>query len=461
MDFSTWITSGLMIVVGAVWTIVYNADLVPPAAMRAFGRIGAAAPILRIAMAYPLAARFRTGTTLAVFTLVVFTLVTGSASSNSFTAAMDDVATFGGGFQVRAGTGGAVPIEDMKAALERAPGLRAADFTAVGSQSVLAVDAKQRGTARPHETYVVRGLDDGFLEHTTFDLGALARGYASADAVWDALQETPGLAVVDSFIVPRRDNFGFAPGLPDFRLTGFLYDEGTFDPVPVEVRDPQTGETVVLTVIGVLAETAPFEMIGLSTSLGTLETAFPGRARPTIHYFDLAPGVDPETAARGLESAFLASGLEAESIAKVVEDAIAANLTFNRLIQGFMGLGLVVGVAALGVISARAVVERRQHIGVLRAVGFRRGMVQAAFLLEASIVALTAIVVGTGLGLLLAFNIVDDSRRQPSWADLTLAVPWVNLVVIFVVVYMVAIAATLAPAVRVSRIAPAEALRYQ
>ena len=54
-----------------------------------------------------------------------------------------------------------------------------------------------------------------------------------------------------------------------------------------------------------------------------------------------------------------------------------------------MGLGLIVGVAALGVISARAVVERRQQIGVLRAIGFRRRMVQAAFLLESSFVALT------------------------------------------------------------------------
>ena len=66
--------------------------------------------------------------------------------------------------------------------------------------------------------------------------------------------------------------------------------------------------------------------------------------------------------------------------------------------MGFMGLGLIVGVAALGVISARSVVERRQQIGVLRAIGFRKRMVQLAFLLESSFVALSAIVVGTGLG---------------------------------------------------------------
>ena len=126
-----------------------------------------------------------------------------------------------------------------------------------------------------------------------------------------------------------------------------------------------------------------------------------------------------------------------------------------------MGLGLLVGVAALGVISARAVVERRQQIGVMRAIGFRTRMVQAAFLLESSFIALTSIVVGTALGLLLAWNIIRDTRSQPSWENLELVVPWLNLGVIFLVVYAVALAATLAPALRASRIRPAEALRYQ
>jgi putative ABC transport system permease protein len=136
-------------------------------------------------------------------------------------------------------------------------------------------------------------------------------------------------------------------------------------------------------------------------------------------------------------------------------------MTFNRLIQGVIGLGLLVGVTALGVISARAVVERRQQIGVMRAIGFRRRMVETAFLLESSFVALTSIVVGTILGLILAWNIIDDQRRQPSWESLDLYVPWTNLLLIFVVVYTVAIVATLLPARRASRIRPAEALRYQ
>jgi putative ABC transport system permease protein len=325
---------------------------------------------------------------------------------------------------------------------------------------VLAVEARQLGTGRPLESYAVRGLDASFLEHTTFGLGGIAAGYDTEQEVWDALRTKPGLAVVDSTIVPRRDNFGFGV-LPDFTLTGFYYEEGAFEPIPIEVVDKQTGNRAELTVIGILKDTAPLEMVGISASQETLEAAFPGRVDPTIHYYALAPGVDPGEAAVRLESAFLENGLDAESIEQVVEDVVAANRTFNRLIQGFIGLGLLVGVTALGVISARAVVERRQQVGVMRALGFRRRMVQTAFLLESSFVALTAIVVGTILGLVLAWNIVDDQRRQPSWENLELFVPWVNLLLIFLVVYAVAIVATLLPALRASRIGPAEALRYQ
>jgi putative ABC transport system permease protein len=462
MDYGTWIVAGLMIVIGIVWVIVYNAPALLRLGMAVGARVRGLAPVVRISMAYPLAARFRTGTTLAMFTLVVFTLVTGAASSGSFNSALDRPELFGGGFDVRSSVSGGATIDDVEAALARTPGARPQDYRVVGSQSVLAVDATQTGADRPAETYVARGLDDAFLGQTTFGLGAIARGYSSDQEVWDAVRERPGLAIVDSYIVPRRDGFMMAPGLPDFRLSGFYYEDGDgFEPIPVQVQDPQTGKKLRLTVVGILEETAPWEMVGLSTSQRTLETAFRGRVDPTIHYFALAPGVDEKEAAARLEQTFLANGMEAESVTQAAHDYTAGARTFNRLIMGFMGLGLLVGVAALGVISARSVVERRQHIGVLRAIGFRRGMVQAVFLLESSFVALTSIVVGTGLGLLLAYNIVDDTRRQPSWSELTLIVPWGTLAVVFGVVYAVALLTTLAPAVRASRAYPAEALRYQ
>ena len=118
-----------------------------------------------------------------------------------------------------------------------------------------------------------------------------------------------------------------------------------------------------------------------------------------------------EEIAAALEEEFVEHGVQASSLEKIVQDFTALNRTFNRLIQGFMGLGLVVGIAALGVIAARSVVERRVQIGILRAIGYRSGMVQLSFLIESSFIALLGIAVGLGLGFGLSAGIIPRDRR--------------------------------------------------
>jgi putative ABC transport system permease protein len=460
LNFSIFVLSGLMIVVGACWTIMYNVDLLLAAFGRTLGRMRTLAPVLRMSMAYPMRNRFRTGVTLAMFTLVVFTLVTGATTTNSFVNGMNDLKTYGGGFDIRATVAPASPITDMRAALRRAPGIHAADFRVASSQSFLPVKAHQAGTPGGPNDYVVRGLDSAFLSHTTYGLAARATGYASDREIWNAVEHRSGLAVVDPSVVPRKSNFNFGPA-PPFQLHGFSLEDKRFQPIPVDVRDPQTGRHVRLTIIGVLSDTAPLEMAGISTSQHTLTPVFGSRVRPTVYLFALRHGVDPNATAKRLESAFLANGMQADALSKLLSDAVGASLTFDRLIMAFMGLGLIVGVTALGVITARSVVERRQQIGVLRAIGFRRRMVQWSFLLESSFIALTSIVMGTTLGLAVAFNVIHDSQQQPSWGNLHFQPPWLTMGVIFVAVYVVALATTYLPAVRASRVYPAEALRYQ
>ncbi len=460
VNFSIFLVGGLMIVTGAVWTLMYNADLLLGAFGALLGRVPRLAPVARMSIAYPLRGLFRTGVTLAMFTLVVFTLVVGATTTGAFQNAFNDLNAFGGGFDIRATVAPASPVHDMRTAVAGATGLNPADFRVVANVSSLPVKARQLGTPAKAESYVVHGADAAFLDHATYRFATTARGYGSPAAVWRALREHPGLAVVDQFVVPRRQNWTFGV-LPKFQLRGFFIEDKVFAPVPVTVRDPQTGRSVRLTVIGVLSDSTPQLMTGIWTSQRTLTPVFGNRVAPTVHLFALRPGVDAKATAKKLESAFLANGLQADSLRKLLDDLVAGNLTFDRLIEGFMGLGLIVGVAALGVITARAVVERRQQIGVLRAIGFRRRMVQLAFLFESSFVALTAIVVGTGLGLVVAHNVIGDSRRTASWENMSFDVPWGTLGVVFLVVYAVALATTFAPARRASHIYPAEALRYQ
>ena len=120
VNFSIFLFGGLMIVVGATWTIMYNADVLLGGLSRVLGRVPRLAPVIRMSIAYPLRSLFRTGVTLAMFTLVVFTLVVGATTTGAFVNAVDDLESFGGGFDVRASTSAGAPIVDMSRALARA-----------------------------------------------------------------------------------------------------------------------------------------------------------------------------------------------------------------------------------------------------------------------------------------------------------------------------------------------------
>jgi putative ABC transport system permease protein len=461
-DFSIFIVSGIMLVFGGTWTVMYNSDLLLWATMAVFGRIRRLAPVLKTAISYPLTNRFRTGMTVAMFSLVVFTLVVMATLTNAFSDLFNDEEAFGGGFDIRATTVRISPVNDMAAAVEMSEGLDPGDIQVVASQSVLSLEAKQAGLeGQEFEDYPVRGFDDEFLASNTYGFALMAEGYDSPQEAWQALADNPGLAVVDPIPVPRRDNFGGQAGAPDFKLEGFYIEDKTFSPMDVEIQDPATGRTLRLTIIGVLKDTFPVFMLGIGTSQNLLAEAFGAQAQPTIHFFGLRDGVDTGATANALETAFLMNGMEAEVLKEELEKAVGAQLTFNYILQGFTGLGLMVGVAALGVISARSVVERRQQIGVLRAIGFQRRMVQLSFLLESSFVAILGIAVGSVLGLILSFNIIEDASTQGSAENIEFAVPWLNLSIIFLLAYGASLLTTFLPARQASRVYPAEALRYE
>jgi putative ABC transport system permease protein len=458
MNFSMWIAGGLLVVLGASWTVIYNADALMGATSAVLGRVRALSAVLRISMAYPLRTRLRTGMTLAMFTLVVFNLVVGVTTAGSFIHSSDNAATYGGGFDVRAMTAPVSPIADMATAVRSTPSL-ARDVRSIASVSYVPVRAAQANTGRAFVDYPLRGLDAAFLAQHRYALGSRARGYATDRRVWDAVADGGRFAVVDPWIVPHRRNWAFG-AITDMRLSGFFAEDRGFAPVPLDVRDPETGRTIRFTIIGVLRDTMPFEMAGIATSQSSL-APFGRRATPTMYLFSLRAGVDGGQFAHRLESAFLGNGLEADTFTNLVHDATASSMTFLRLIEGFMGLGLVVGVAALGVIAARSVVERRQQIGVLRAIGFQARAVRLGFLLESLFLAGSSIALGSFLGLLLSYNIVDDARRQATWPGVHLTIPWTSLAVIFATVLFVALATTYLPARKASRVYAAEALRYE
>jgi putative ABC transport system permease protein len=233
-------------------------------------------------------------------------------------------------------------------------------------------------------------------------------------------------------------------------------------PIEIEVREPRTGHLVRLTVIGVLDrlyDSFGDLGFGLFVSRQVLDEALPFQVPTTTYRFKLSERADGKQVAAGLEAAFTEHGMATEVLEEMVKESAAANRAFNLLFTGYMGLGLMVGIAALGVVSLRAVVERRQQIGVLRAIGYRRGMVQLSFLLESSFVVLLGVAIGLGLGTIISFNIVQDIKDDVE--SVRFGIPWAQIGVIIAAAYLFSLATTLLPARQASRIYPAEALRYE
>jgi putative ABC transport system permease protein len=175
--------------------------------------------------------------------------------------------------------------------------------------------------------------------------------------------------------------------------------------------------------------------------------------------FKLDSDVDAEIKAKALELAFVEHGMQAEAIAGEIREFSSVNSMINNLLMGFMGLGLLVGIAALGVIAARSVVERRRQIGVLRALGFQKGMVQFSFLLESSFVALLGIGLGIALGASLSVQIINE--MSDAFAGVTYQVPWSTILMIAIIAYGASLLTTYLPARQAAKVYPAEALRFE
>ena len=228
MDFSAWIVAGLLIVVGTVWVIVFNADVLLGAAARLFGRFRTLAPVLRMSIAYPLKARFRTGTTLAMFTLVVFTLVTGLPRTGPSCMRSESPTTEAGSRSVPEPSARR-PSTTWRARSRRASGIDASDVPVVGSQSVLAVQAQagRCGTGSPRRISCAASTrGSSSTRHSDSARSRRATDRAARSGMPCGPRRGSPWSTARS--LPRRDNWNSA-SLPDFRLSGFYYEDGSFD----------------------------------------------------------------------------------------------------------------------------------------------------------------------------------------------------------------------------------------
>ena len=447
--------AGFMMVVGAVMVVMYNTDLLLRVVLRLFGGERRLAPVLRMAVAYPLANRFRTGLTLGMFGVVVFSVVfmaTAFKANETFFANTEGLT---GGFELRAQGSANKPIPDLARSVAGKSDLREGGYEVVASEYSLYLEVQQEGDS--WEWYPVRGVDDSYVETVGYDIAVKADGYPTTNEIWQTIADRPGYAVIDSYPVPSRQNTSIVIGGPEFQLSGVYMEDETMEPIRLRMREPG-GATFDVLVIGVV-ESGAFMNYGIITSQSTLDKALPDPPAATDYYIKLADDVDPDRAGSALESAFMEYGLETVDQVQEIKDVQASQRAIEQLLLGFLTLGLIVGVAALGVISSRAVVERRQQIGVLRALGFQAKMVTWSFMIEASFVALLGISLGAVLALIPAYQMINDLASEVP--GLHFQVPWGSIALVVGLAYGMTLLATYLPARQAALVTPAEALRYE
>ena len=443
-----FVLAGVAMALALVWAAGYNLDVLLRPVVQ-LSRLAGLAPAVRMAVAYPRTHPFRTALTAAMFALVFLTMVAAMALLRSTEAAYV-LRDGGAGFDVRAQF--STPPEDLSGALARSASVRLDDFTAIGAQAMSPVEALWPGerTAlwRPVE---LRVADDELLGASGGQLLARAVGFRTDEAVWRAVREQSGAALAS-----RRE----LESMPAVQAALAARTAGVarFDPVPLWVRDPRGGPARKLTIIGVTADGTILPS-GLLTSQEALAGS-PAASQPPAEFFlRTRADVSFRQAATGVQLTFPEHGVRTRVLGDEARTGQAVRSMLDTLIRGFLGMGLVSGLAALAVIGMRSVAERRQQIGMLRALGFSRRAVQATFLIEGSVVAVLGITVGGVVGLVLAKNVVTFLARD--FVQLRLIVPWGQVLGIAGAAYGAALLSALLVAWQAGRVTPAEALRYE
>jgi putative ABC transport system permease protein len=441
------VVGGMFMVAGAILLALYNTDVILRILRVFYQGRKRLTVIFKIALSYPGEKRFRTGATVAMFSLVILSVVTISFITAEQSNALNKAVTQdSGGYDIVAQTG--VNVTNLAPFVNSDPSLqgKVAAVTSFNSTEIYSVrdltsgiDFQQQtlAGADPHSTG-----QSNFFTSNTFPMVLTAKGYKTAADVWNSVTTNSSNVVWFYGQVNTR-------GPPTTAQTPAAGD------LLQLYQSPDGGKTIFsikVTVAGVLNSFLLGNgIIGTSQLLWQAFHVGSGN----FGLVKITSGTDASSVANTMKRDFAQLGMATTVIPVIISDFIQIGNSFLGVFEAFLALGLVVGIAGLGIISIRSVVERRKEIGMLRAIGFRRRMVLSAFLLENSYVALLGIFIGTVLGIDLGYAIATSPG-----SGVTFVIPWVSLLEIIAFSYGLALLATLSSSRSAARIPPAEALRY-
>lgn len=133
--------------------------------------------------------------------------------------------------------------------------------------------------------------------------------------------------------------------------------------------------------------------------------------------------------------------------------------TLLAVVLGLLAAAVVIALIGVANTLSLSVIERRRESATLRAIGLTRGQLRASLAVEGSLIAGVGAVLGILLGL--AYGWTGSMTVMRALGDVSLQVPWRELVVALVVAVIAGLLASVLPARSAARTSPVEALAVE
>jgi len=436
---------GILMVAGALLVYVFNAPALTSGLLAAAGGGRRPAPVARVALAYPARRPGRTSVNLTIFALVIFTMVAIAVVGATVEASLNStIQTESGGYTFFGES--TAPIPDIASDIAANQTLNAAFLNAVPVIAGAVEVAVPGTTPNPYTDTLLaapgnQSANANFYTTNQFGFASTWDGLSTAQ-VFAELADNASVAIVDKSYTTTTSLGGGGSAHPTLSAGAVI-----------GLTPPGGTTTIHVRVIGIMSQSA---LSGVWINPGTAVKF--GYSSEVGFLLTVRPGVNPNTAAQDAKRAFFAQGLTLYDITAILDSSIANTEAFIDLLEIFVGLGLAVGIAAMGILALRAVVERRREIGMLRAMGFTEGSILRSFFLEFSFVTLLGLAIGTILGVWIVYDLTIGTFAS-SLGISVLSVPGSLLFLILGSAYALSMVAIAVPSVRASKLPPAESVR--
>jgi len=402
-------------------------------------------PVIPTSLSHPLASPLRTGVMMGIFALTVFSVVVLAGYSAQFESYSDGFVEHAqGDFEVMVTGSRQRPIDLSDDPMEWNLNQTDVDeVDAVGklSRAIAWVDADNQDRI----PYILRGFDSGFANHGGLPLFSWDKSLGEDEnEVWQRVLEHPDLVIIDSSFTMVDATQG--TGISSVELS--IGDTITL----IDVSNP--GNTHEVQVAGVLEQSSFLFSPGIYLRMDEVDDRFGGKV--TRMYVSTSSDGDAATLAKNLEYDLASNGHNVLLIKEEVEVIQGVIFVILDVFQAYLGIGIIVGIAGMGVVTYRQVSERSRQTGVMRAIGWKRWMVGLAYIIEVSWVALAGMLTGVLVGL--GFHrALHDALWVEQGVELTM--PWATIYWVVFISWSLVILATAIPVRRAAKLAPASALR--